>query len=260
MKMKEKINDRMDRYTWKNWEVTIPLCIILDIMIFACATRLANWWIMASPVTVEEGTPVSALPTPVRAGYSFDGWYLDRNLSGSRVISFTNLEQNFTLYAGWTEKKHIVKFYGNGGDVDFGNGRTGSTMSIEVNEGTLPAIPGANNPGYQLDGWYDNAGNRFTSSTVIRDDAEYTARYKKSMMTIRFESNDGTNRRTEMSIEYGETGHLPECMYTFAGMKFAGWAESRNFDGRTKYAGDEIINTNAQDSTKTFYALWEADQ
>lgn len=40
------------------------------------------------------------LPTPVRSGYTFDGWYIDKNLT-SEVESTDKVSRNITLYAKW---------------------------------------------------------------------------------------------------------------------------------------------------------------
>lgn len=40
------------------------------------------------------------LPTPVRSGYTFDGWYRDKNLT-SEVESTDKVSRNITLYAKW---------------------------------------------------------------------------------------------------------------------------------------------------------------
>ena len=52
---------------------------------------------------VTEGDTYGTLPTPVRNGYTFDGWYTSSS-GGSQVTSSTTVTQteNHTLYAHWT--------------------------------------------------------------------------------------------------------------------------------------------------------------
>lgn len=52
---------------------------------------------------VTEGKSYGSLPTPVRDGYTFDGWYTSSS-GGTRVTSSTTVTQtkNHTLYAHWT--------------------------------------------------------------------------------------------------------------------------------------------------------------
>lgn len=42
------------------------------------------------------------LPTPTRAGYTFNGWYLDEELTQVAEISLMG-DENVTLYASWTK-------------------------------------------------------------------------------------------------------------------------------------------------------------
>ncbi len=43
----------------------------------------------------------SALFTPVRDGYKFDGWYLTSDFSGEKITSITELDGDVTVYAKW---------------------------------------------------------------------------------------------------------------------------------------------------------------
>ena len=49
---------------------------------------------------IEEGGRIGALPTPVRDGYTFDGWKTE---SGKTVKSTTAVKEDMVLYAQWTE-------------------------------------------------------------------------------------------------------------------------------------------------------------
>ena len=44
---------------------------------------------------------LSALPTPTRGGYTFDGWFTEQN-GGTAVTAETVYDKNTTLYAHWT--------------------------------------------------------------------------------------------------------------------------------------------------------------
>ncbi|MBE7015289.1 MAG: hypothetical protein E7417_00480 [Ruminococcaceae bacterium] len=77
-----------------------------------------------SSLKLEEGTFVPAPPRPTRDGYTFTGWYANRNCTGTPYISaagITNrtLTNNLTLYAGW-KKNDLIEW---GVDTfSFGNG------------------------------------------------------------------------------------------------------------------------------------------
>lgn len=42
------------------------------------------------------------LPVPTKAGYNFDGWYLNESFNGDRVSTITAASTNVTLYAKWS--------------------------------------------------------------------------------------------------------------------------------------------------------------
>ena len=65
-----------------------------------------------SSVQTEEGEAYGTLPTPTRAGYSFEGWFTEPN-GGSAVSSSTVMgASDMTLYAHW--KANSVTLFENG--------------------------------------------------------------------------------------------------------------------------------------------------
>ena len=62
--------------------------------------------------TMSYGTKYSDLPTPTKAGYSFEGWYTGENGTGTKVTNDTILKNTntHTLYAKWVIKNVTVNF------------------------------------------------------------------------------------------------------------------------------------------------------
>lgn len=56
----------------------------------------------SSSATTGDNGKLSALPTPTRSGYSFDGWYTAAE-GGDKVSTDTVYTENTTLYAHWTQ-------------------------------------------------------------------------------------------------------------------------------------------------------------
>lgn len=53
-------------------------------------------------VSVKKNAAVDALPTPVREGYKFEGWYTDSKLT-NKFDESTAITKTYTLYAKWTK-------------------------------------------------------------------------------------------------------------------------------------------------------------
>ena len=87
-----------------------------------------------SPETMEtdENGKLSALPTPTRDGYTFDGWY-DAKDGGSKVSADKIYTESTTIYAHWTKNSSGGGTSGGGGSSSGGGGGGGvSTPTYSV--------------------------------------------------------------------------------------------------------------------------------
>lgn len=64
-----------------------------------------------SDVMVIVDSVISAIPTPLRAGYEFAGWYESEDFSGNKIIAPYTLKRDITLYAKWTDERRYVITY-----------------------------------------------------------------------------------------------------------------------------------------------------
>ena len=100
------------------------------------------------------------LPTPNRSGYTFIGWYTERN-GGTQVTSETIMESNnVTLYAHWSLNVYTIVFNANGGTVSSSN----KSVLYGSSYGQLP-IPSRN--GYTFLGWFTGSGIQVNSGTIM---------------------------------------------------------------------------------------------
>lgn len=111
---------------------------------------------------------VDAMPeTPVRVGYSFQGWYPNANGTGTAFTADTRVVANMTLYAKWTAiaPKYTVMFVESGG--------SSVADLVDVETGTKIPEPTTTRSGYRFDGWYTDSffGTkwRFDTDTVTYD-------------------------------------------------------------------------------------------
>src|SRR5690606_26452328 len=65
-------------------------------------TLVEDETVVAYPVYRFAGDKLRYLPTPVREGYTFEGWYTDEALT-EEFVAGTEITEDITLYAKWEE-------------------------------------------------------------------------------------------------------------------------------------------------------------
>ena len=140
------------------------------------------------------------LETPIRTGYTFDGWYTLAN-GGTKIESPYMPTNDVTLYAHWTANKYQVTFNpGEDGTV------TETTRDVTYGQpyGTLPT---PTRPGYTFKGWVDSNGNPVTGNDIVNitSDTTLTATWQGETYTLTINPNGGTyNGQTTNSSIQGE--------------------------------------------------------
>lgn len=122
-----------------------------------------------TPITdikeVEYGACYGELPTPVKEGYVFAGWYT--NETGGIMVtdkSRYRFDRDSTLYAHWRTKDSIiytVSFDPNGGSCEI------EKQEVEYGK-TYGSLPTPSKAGSTFEGWYTamSGGSRVTLKTV----------------------------------------------------------------------------------------------
>lgn len=112
---------------------------------------------------VQHNGTYGEMPTPIRSGYHFDGWYTEKD-GGTKVEETTIMSSRaaHTLYARWSEAKYNITLDPNGGNL------ANATKEVTYNSpyGTLPT---PNRAGYDFDGWFTEKddGTKVEASTVV---------------------------------------------------------------------------------------------
>ena len=132
---------------------------------FATAGKPAAWgekYLIGTGSSATLPSSVSStytLPTPVKEGYVFLGWYDNPNGTGNKITSIPAGWKG-KLYALWEEEAPAdVKWQLNGGTVSV-------TLPKEIT-GSPYTIPTPTKTGYVFLGWYDNAAGTGTALTVL---------------------------------------------------------------------------------------------
>ena len=157
------------------------------------------------------GTDTENLPTPIRDGYTFVGWYDNVNCNGEALKTLSGYVyfEDITLYAKWTQEQVCT--------VTFNTG-DGSTISpVKVIKGhsfSEPADP--TKTGYTFVGWYSDQSlsQIYDFSTPVSTNITIYAKWELASYTVIFDPNggkwpDGTSATKEFTYKYGATITYP---------------------------------------------------
>ncbi len=200
--------------------------------------------------TVTYGSIYGLLPTPVRDGYEFDGWYTS---GGERIRSSTIVRTaaDQTLYARWELSVFRLIFYPEGGSV--------YPSSKEVAYGSrVGTLPTPVRTGYEFGGWYTagSGGEQVTADTMVTGSSvRYLyARWTGEPGTVYFDANGGSVGTSSKVVAYSHTyGSLPVPVRS--GYNFVGWYTERS--GGTLITQDTEVSILGD---HTLYARWEEAQ
>lgn len=193
---------------------------------------------------VETDGTFTTAETPVRNGWSFDGWS-----DGSSVIDantpYTVGTSAVTLTAQWTALTHSITY-----DLNDGGVGTAPTQADVETDGSFTTAETPVRTGWTFNGWSDGSTTfeAETSYTVGASAVTLTALWTRNALSVTFDSQ---NWQTEIitSTEPGTSATAPSDP-TWYGYNFKGWSETP--DGAVVGVSTVTIF-----GAKTFYAIWE---
>ena len=203
-------------------------------------------------ITVANEGSYGELPTPVRDGFRFDGWFTAPD-GGEPIYSYTivNLSGNQTLYAHWTEipRTYTVTLDAVGGSVSPRN----LTVTNGQPYGQLP-VPVLEE--HRFDGWHTSSGGgtQITGDTIVdlSDNQTLYAHwtYVPASYSVTFDANGGTVAPESITVTKGQPyGELPKPERN--GYAFTGWFTEKN--GGDRIESSSVANLNGN---QTLYAHW----
>ena len=195
---------------------------------------------------------------PVKAGYTFNNWYIDEFLNV--LYEFNNpVTANITLYARWNsigDSPVTVVFF-----TDGGSGIPPRTVN-RGNRVLQPSDP--TKVGYNtFDGWYDAPDFIFPfvfgiNNPISEDTTVYAKWGNPISYTIAYDKNadEAIGTTTSSMHTYDVEKPLTLNGYSLSGFNFAGWATKP--DGIVDFTdGQNVKNlSTVAESTITLYAKW----
>lgn len=211
-----------------------------------------------NPAAYEKDDYIDLL-APTRTGYTFLGWFLDKNFKKSADNPDTSKGSKLTFYAKWEARTYTVKY--SGGD---GAKLTGDSQ-IQVKYGTKypKMLATATRNGYKFAGWYTLAegGNKVTGGKTFfkpenPGNAVLYAHWTPVKYKITYRLNGGKlKKKTPVTYTMKEGAQLPVPAKT--GYSFTGWKVITS-DGKTAVAGGKTISGGNYGNV-TLQATWKAN-
>lgn len=195
--------------------------------------------------TVLDNLAIGSLPSPIKVGYTFDGWYETNDFSGSKILESDLVNKSMTLYAKWNINKYSLIFFVDGALYSEINQNYNTTISY-------PNIP--TKEGYAFDGWYTSIDDGVTLNTKFSDTVSPAnnitlyAKWTVKSFTVVFDSVGGSIHNP-ISSDFNLNISLP--VPTKTGYTFTGWYETSN------YSTSGYFTTYTVTKDVTLYANWE---
>jgi len=238
---------------YAKWELTDYLItFVTNNGSFVSTYTVPTSYTFGSGVTLPTSNEISM------TGYTFGGWYDNKNFTGESITAISNTSYGDKMYfAKWTVINYNITYNLNEGV--FTNEPIVS-YNIETEGVTLPAADNITREGYDFKGWYDNEGLTGDPISKINrnstEDKIFYAKWAPIEYEIAYNLNDGefSSSITPVSKYTKETAtfNLPASNdVTKTGYTFIGWYDNEGLAGNPISTIEN--NTTGQ---KTFYAKW----
>jgi uncharacterized repeat protein (TIGR02543 family) len=192
---------------------------------------------------------VTLVPLGPRAGYTFDGWFANAELTEAATPINAGSTGNKAFWARWSLTEYTITY----NNVNEAANDNRTIYTIET--ATIPLAALGARAGYIFGGWFgaeDFSGGAVTNiETGSFGDKIFYAKWNL-IYTITYRLNDGKNNDGNPNI-YTEEDAITLENPTRGGYVFGGWFVTADFSGAA-VTGIKVGTT----GNKTFYAKWTA--
>lgn len=199
---------------------------------------------------------------PIKPFYKFEGWFDNKNFSGSQI---TELNKNFygnplRLYAKWSPEPYEVDFYD--GDTKY---QIYDNYTRDIEKG-IPVLPKPEKQDRVFTGWKQKDGTLVESVSPGTESLNLYASWKLIEFTIQYDPQGGEMSTQSIQYTSDKTGKLTwlagESVWK-EGFAFKGWFLNKECQGErvTTFPIDKKMGTTSStDESKVtirLYAKWE---
>ena len=147
---------------------------------------------------------------PSRTGYTFKGWYTEKNGKGNKVDENTVAAGNLKVYAYWVINTYTLT-YKCSGDTKCNGTKITKTYGSSWNANCTPSVTG-----YDFNGW-NGVPSTATSNVTV------TCKTSKKTYTLTYSCSGDTNcNGKKITKKYGEAWNA-NCTPSRTGYDFNGW-------------------------------------
>ena len=187
-------------------------------------------------------------PLNIKTGYTFEGWYIDREFT-QKVETIEKMFGYTSFYAKITPNQYSISYVMNNGTRPEGNP---SSYTVENVGDNKLALEDAVRNGYKFIGWYLDekfAGEAVTEiPALMLTDIVLYAKWEIVTYNITYELNGGTNAESNKAT-YTIDSNITFAAATKEGTYLSGWYLDENFT-------QEIRSTSGLSMDITVYAKW----
>lgn len=155
-----------------------------------------NWSLNNVQEVLYNGVITTTIPT--RNGYEFSGWVIKGTFSDTPFNPATQIKQDYTLTATWTEIKHTVTF-------DLDGGTWSRSNEQQVSDNGLITTTKPTKAGYDFDGWL-LGDSLFDITTPVTEDLNLKAKWNainfEEILVGRWDGSLGLNQGHLRFIEF----------------------------------------------------------
>ena len=224
------------------------------------------------PKTMTTGTDGKLkenLPTPTRTGYTFDGWYSDKNHTGNKMTQDVTFLRDSTLYAKWNPNTYTVTFHDNYNDPEV---KSQQTFTYDVAQ-SLDCGSTIRRDYYTLSGWAETSGGpkKFAPTETVQSlipegNKDLYALWTYEPRRVTFDADGGKIKKDGAEVDKVTVNTQEAPINTVKaadvpvpelreGYYFGGWYTQKNGKGDLVKTGETkeptVFNRDA-----TVYAYW----
>lgn len=199
--------------------------------------------------SVDDGDTVTALPTPYKAGYEFDGWYTDPGNWSEEFDISTTIEEDTLVTAKWLPN-YIITYDTNGGSIVRHIYVAEGKNATDYWRGGAPYSPAktsavGSSTTLEFQGWYTDKEltQEWIPTTPVTSDMTVYAKWGDKTHSVKFDIRGGSSTVPAVqSVADGGKATTPATNPTKANSTFEGWYT--NVGLQTEFDFNTVIHEN----------------